>query len=67
MWKSLFLPEIKPFCLLITLLITRGVIHIIHKSGICRKINLDPKMTYQQVINRLSTAYQQVMHSFIAK
>jgi len=60
MWKSLFLPDTKPFCLWITLCITKAVINIIHKYEICRKIKLEKSLFRTD----LSTGYQQVIHRF---
>ena len=66
MWKSPLLPDIKPFCLWITLWINKGVIHIIHKSEICRNINLDRDVTYQHVIHSLFTGFGVLIHNINA-
>jgi len=61
MWKTQLKPETKPFCLCITLWITKEVIHIIHRSEYCRKLNLDLKITCQQDINSLSTGLSTII------
>jgi len=66
MWISLFCVDIKPFCLWTNLWISRGVIHIINKSENCQIKKLDLESSYPQVIHRLSTGFDRVIHIFFA-